>query len=186
MGSFYVNYTICHTDAPVVAKALAGRSAFVTPAQNGCVVAYDAESDNQDQAIVMELGLILSSELECAVLAVLNHDDDLLWYQLFSNGDIEDEYDSSPGILESDSGGEIETPSGGDARKLCATFRSNAAAKVQAILSDTKNYVFALERHAALVRALGLPEFAVGFGYKAIQRRKIPKGLKESDLIRVS
>ena len=186
MGNFYVNYTICHPDAGAVADALQGRSAFVTPAHHGCVVAYEAESDNQDQSIITELGMSLSSELECAVLAVLNHDDDILWYRLFVNGEAEDEYDSAPGLLESEGEGDIEAPSGGDARKLCATFRSNATARVRAILSDTKSYIYALQRHTALVRALGLPEFSVGFGYKAINRGHIPRGLKEGDLLRVS
>ena len=47
-----------------------------------------------------ELGTRLSLEFGCPVLAVLNHDDDILWYQLFENGKLADEYDSTPGYFD--------------------------------------------------------------------------------------
>lgn len=45
MGSFYTNYTLRGPGQPAVLAALAGRSAFVTPARDGRVVVFDQESD---------------------------------------------------------------------------------------------------------------------------------------------
>src|SRR5206468_6298148 len=82
VGNFYVNHTVRGATPEAVAKALAGRTAIVAPADNEFVVVFDSECDSQDQAVITELGEKLSDELKATVLAVLNHDDDLLWYQL--------------------------------------------------------------------------------------------------------
>ncbi len=51
MGSFYTNYTLRRPSQQAVAAALAGRSAIVTPAEDGCVVVFDEQSDEQDRAV---------------------------------------------------------------------------------------------------------------------------------------
>jgi hypothetical protein len=48
MGGFYTNYTLRGPSQQAVAAVLAGRKAIVTPQSNGCVVAYDEASDDQD------------------------------------------------------------------------------------------------------------------------------------------
>jgi hypothetical protein len=77
----------------VVGK-LTSRKAVVTPEHEGCVVVFDEQSDDQDQEVIADLASQLSSELQCPVLAMLNHDDDILWYRLYENGELSDEYDS--------------------------------------------------------------------------------------------
>ena len=116
MGNFYTNYTLRGPSQQAVAAALAGRKATVTPPHSGCVVAFDEASDDQDQERIVELAARLSSELRCPVLAVLNHDDDILWYQLYESGKQTDEYDSSPGYF--DPSAEPSAPAGGDAQRL--------------------------------------------------------------------
>ena len=186
MGNFYTNYTLRGPTQQAVATALAARSAVVTPAQNGCVVAFDEISDNQDQAVSGELASRLSRELNCPVLAVLNHDDDILWYQLHVDGNLLDEYDSSPGYF--DPSAEPSAPVGGDAQQLCAAFGGSDVAGVQRVLSkssiDDDGYVFAFERHADLVRTLGLPQFAVGTAYASFERDEFPEGLSADQIIR--
>ena len=187
MGNFYTNFTLRGPTQQSAAQAMAGRSAFVTPQQADCVVIFDQESDEQDMEVITALGNRLSKDLSCPVLAVLNHDDDILWYQLHTNGQLIDQYDSSPGYFD---GGEEEPsgPEGGDARKLCA-FGSQNVAAVEAILRKTRlqegGYVFAYERHAALVEALGIPAFAVGMGFGYVEGGELPPDLEESDLLRV-
>ena len=68
MGNFYTNYTLKGPSQQAVAAALAGRSAIVTPAQDGCVVVFDEQSDDQDSAVITELASHLSRELRCRVL----------------------------------------------------------------------------------------------------------------------
>ena len=87
MGNFYTNYTLRGPSQQTVVAALAGRSAIVTPAQDGCVVVFDEESDEQNTEVITGLTSRLSCELRCPVLAVLNHDDDIFWYQLYLSGE---------------------------------------------------------------------------------------------------
>jgi hypothetical protein len=85
MGNFYTNHTLRGPSQQAVAVALAGRSAVVAPSQDGCVVVFDEQSDYQDTHAISSLAERLSREFDCPVLAVLNHDDDILWYQLYLN-----------------------------------------------------------------------------------------------------
>ena len=188
MGNFYTNYTLRGPNQEAVAKALAGRNAIVTPAQDGCVVVFDEKSDDHDSAIISELASRLSRDLRCPVLAVINHDDDILLYQLYLSGEIADEYDSSPGYL--DPAAEPSPPAGGDAQKLCAAFDASGIAEVESILRKSSfeegGYTFAVERHTALARALGIPSFGVGAGFCYVSDGELPEGLEEDDLQRVT
>lgn len=187
MGSFYVNFTVRHPDAKAVAAALRGRVAIVTPAQDGNVVVFDEASDDQDQEVIVALGTSLSQELQCAVLAVLNHDDDVLWYRLFEKGKLADHYDSDPGYF--DDSVEDDTPAGGDARRLCAAFGAKPVTKVEAILRksdlDDDGYDSAADRHTGLVEAIGLPGCTVGGSYSTVAEGDLPDGMPTGELIRV-
>jgi uncharacterized protein (DUF433 family) len=183
MGNFYTNYTLRGPSPQAVAAALAGRSAIVTPAQDGCVVVFDEQSDDQDSAVITELASRLSRELRCPVLAVFNHDDDIFWYQLYLSGELADEYDSSPGYF--DASAEPSGPAGGDAQKLCTAFGSSAVAEVERILRDEGSYTFAVERHTDLARALGITLFGVGAGFRCVSDGELPEGLEEADIVRV-
>src|SRR5262245_60172719 len=99
MGNFYVNYTLRGPDQKEVAAALKGRRARVTPRHKDCVVVYDEASDAQDQQQIAKLAGKLSKKFACPCLAVLNHDDSILWYQLWLSGKLADEYDSTPGYF---------------------------------------------------------------------------------------
>ena len=149
MGRFYSNYTLRGPSQPEVASALAGRSAFVTHAHNGCVVVYDEASEAQDFAIIRELGARLSLQLRRPVLAAVVHDDDILFFQLYEGGEVTDDYDSSPGYFDAEA--EPSAPDGGDADRLCAAFGTSNAAEVSAILRKSTyddDGPFATDRHA--------------------------------------
>jgi hypothetical protein len=45
-----------------------------------------------------------------------------------------------------------------------------------------RDYTFAVDRHAALVDALGLPDCTVGFGFDYLHRGETPDGLTDDDL----
>jgi hypothetical protein len=188
MGNFYTNYTLRGPSQQTVAAALAGRSAIVTPAQDGCVVVFDEASDEQDSAVITELASRLSRDLRCPVLAVLNHDDDVFWYQLYLGGELADEYDSSPGYF--DPSAEPSAPAGGSAERLCQTFGADDCAAVEAILRkssyDDGGYVFAFQRHADLVRVLRIPDWAVGTAYASFERDELPEGLSADTISRTT
>jgi hypothetical protein len=187
MGNFYTNYTVRGPSPQAIVAVLTGRSAIVTPAQDGCVVVFDEESDEQDTEVISLLASRLSRELRCPVLAVLNHDDDIFWYQLYLSGELADEYDSSPGYF--DPAAEPAAPAGGDAQKLCSAFGASGIAEVESVLRrssfDEDGYTFAVERHEDLARALGIPSFGVGAGFGYVSEGELPKGLDDETLIRV-
>jgi hypothetical protein len=156
VGSFYVNYTVRSADQAAVVKSLKGRRAYVTPVKDG------------------------------ALVVTVNHDDDMLWYGLFDKGRLTDEYNSWPDYFEHGT----SPPTGGDARKLCAAFgRGGKEKEVETVLREASReedgYVFAMERHADLVQALGLPAFAVGCGFNYVEEGELPEGLSEGDLVKI-
>ena len=171
-----------------VAEALDGRNAVVTPSQNGCVVVFDEQSDDQDQQVIGDLASRLSGECHCAVIAVLNYDDDILWYQLYEDGELTDEYDSSPGYFDPEA--EPSCPVGGDAQRICAAFAASDVQKVTRILRkssyDDDGYLFAFERHRDLFRSLGLPSWSVGATYASFERHDYPNGLDPEKIIKTT
>ena len=56
-GNFYVNYTLRGPDQRAVAAALAGRTSIVSPEQDGCIVVFDEESEEQNQEVIAELAV---------------------------------------------------------------------------------------------------------------------------------
>jgi hypothetical protein len=186
MGSFYVNYTVRSADQLAVVKCLKGRSAYVTSVKDGALVVVDEAAETQEADAVREVAELLSTSLKTAVLAALNHDDDMLWLGLFENGRLTDEYNSAPAYFD----GGTDPPTGGNARTLCAAFgRTGKEKEVESVLREASTeedgYVFAMERHADLVEALGLPAFAVGCGFNYVEEGELPEGLSESDLVKI-
>jgi hypothetical protein len=183
VGNFYTNYTLRGPSQQAVSAALAGRSAIVTPVKDNSVVVFDEESDLQSAEVIAKLGSHLSIALGCPVLAVLNHDDDILFYQLYEGGSQTDEYCSAPGYFS----GADAPPTGGNALKLCAAFGSSATEAVEPILHppDGERATFAFEQHDALVRALGLSDYGVAAGFNYVSQGELPGDLTEADLIRI-
>ena len=181
MGNFYVNYTTRGSDQAALAKALrsAKRKAYVGPTLEGVTVFFDEESDTQDDSIIKKLGQRISKALAAPVIAVLNHDDDILWFCLFETGKLVDEYHSFPGYF---TDGE-DTPAGGDAKKLCAAFGVSKKAKdIEKILRD-QEYAFALDRHKKLAALLNHPWPYVCMGYGNIKEGALAKGVRKADLL---
>ena len=187
MGNFYANYTIKGASPQAVIDAFSARTGFVAPEDNGCIVVYDEQTDMMNaphEAIAAKI----SGTLGCVVLGVGNHDDDVLFYQLFENGEKTDEYNSYPDYFDAgdeDSGG----PSGGLAEILCRAFGSSETARIADILGFTGSgsgddrYLFAVDRHPDLVKALGACEYAVGFGYRYVSGGEYPPTLGAGDFV---
>lgn len=186
MGNFYVNMTAkgANQDDVLATLTKLGRKAFVFPMINGFTTFCDAEADMQESRVIDELARRTSRDLECPILCVLDHDDDVLWYGLYDRGELSDEYDSFPGYFE----GQFNPPKGGNAAALCKLMGPTIAetvVAVEAVLRKPHNeegYVFEVDRHAALVEVLGLPSFSVGVGYRYLERGELPNGLDKESL----
>ncbi|HYJ48238.1 MAG TPA: hypothetical protein VEV81_16615, partial [Pyrinomonadaceae bacterium] len=124
MGNFYTNVTLRGPDQDSIAEHLTRqqRTAYVSPTVDHCTVVYDEECESQDTQVLEQLAAGLSERFGCPALAVLNHDDDILWYKLFEAGRLADEYDSAPAYFDEEA--ESSEPKGGDALKLCRTFKA--------------------------------------------------------------
>lgn len=157
MGSFYTNITLQTTDQQGVAQYLntLRRNAFVLPAIKELVMVCDEESDAQDARAISTLANQLSRQFDAVSIAIINFDDDILWYQLYKNGQLLDEYDSNPDYFEAS---EPRGPVSSDAATLCKVFhKPGSVGKVREVLHGTpgEDYVFENTRHADLAKALG-------------------------------
>ena len=184
MGCFHTNYTLREAGAGGGRGGVGGRSAnYYAGGELECVVVFDKESEEQNFEIIAELAARLSGRFGCPLLAALNHDDGFLWYQLYVNGELMDDYNSSPNYFD---GGEDDdsAPSGGDGAALCSAFGSNNVRNVKRILTKPTSvgddgYLFAGERHADLADALGIPQFGVAGGYELVSEGELPGGLDD-------
>jgi hypothetical protein len=153
-----------------------------SPPQSGYVVAYDEEADSQAIEPILRVGSLLSQEAQASVLAVLNHDDDILCYWLFEQGQLTDSYNSRPDYF-GEGEGEGEADQGGDVRRLCAALQPRAALpQVEEILRG--DHVFAVEQHQQLAELLGLPSWSVGFGYRYAAEGELEEEIGVGQLIR--
>lgn len=158
MGNFYVSFAAFGVESESLAQCLdhLSRTAFVAPSIGEVTVFYDREADGQNDKQIHLVGSGVSRDCNCPVLAVWNHDDDVLYYHLFDSGASVSEYDSFPGYF---SDGD-RTPLVADATALCRAFGradQDTIEEVDAILTEEDDYVFALDRHKELADQLQIP-----------------------------
>jgi hypothetical protein len=193
MGNFYTNVTLYGPSQTEILDDLRNHrlNAYVSPTVGRFTVIYEQKCDTQEQGIMKRMASALSRRFECPLLAVLNHNDNVLSYCLYVNGTRIDHYDSAPGSFL----GLALAPSGGNAQILCETFGVPEKIDLVHKILHPRNhdhYLFAVDRHADLIAALGLPTFSVGLGFNGIeryaalpatgQREEICEGLKRQDL----
>lgn len=176
MGSFYTSHTLRGPSQAEVLGFLKTRSALVSRSENQCFTVLDEACESQDGEVLAELARQLSERFRCPVMALLNHDDDILYFELYEDGEKTDEYNSAPGYF--DENAEDEHPTGGNAKRLCEVFIGADPEKVEAILRGNE-YVFAVERHRDLAEALSLPACSVGIGYIYAAAGDLPPGVPE-------
>jgi hypothetical protein len=181
MGNFYVNQTVRTGDREAVLAVLraAGRRAWVAPAFDGQTVVYDEASDSQDTVSMRNVARLLSRELQVPCLAVLNHDDDVLLYELYESGSLTEDFNSNPTYF-----GHAAPGGTGRGARLCAAWGAPGAAFAVASLLR-RRFPFAVHQHEALVAAVGLSPHGIGTGFTYIEQDELPEGLTAQDLVRV-
>ena len=98
MGNFYVNVTTkgpSQSDVTIYLKDR-GYTAYVTPTLNNVTTIYEAICDTQLFEYISNLLKDISLSLNCISIGMVDHDDDLLVYEIYENGKLHHEYDSSP------------------------------------------------------------------------------------------
>jgi hypothetical protein len=171
VGSFYTSHTLKGPSQPEILEWLKDRPAYVSRTDQSVTMVLDEACETQDGQLLSELAQELSATFKCPVLAVLNHDDDVLYMELYVAGEKTDEYNSSPGFF--DESVDDDAPTGGDAEGLCKAFASGDPEAVEQVLRGS-DYVIATARHQELVKALGLPSYLFGIGYNYASNADFP------------
>lgn len=163
MGNFYTNVTLRTTERQAVIEYMRaqGRPCFVSPILRGFTTIYDRLCEEQDVRDLETLAADLSSQFRCSALAVLNHDDDVLWVGLARDGEWVTTYNSDQ-ILS------------GSAWSLAHEFRVLGLLPLVWFLMRLPIVLFEIWRHGGLASALGVPSFTVGLGYKYLSRGERP------------
>src|SRR5688572_291545 len=175
MKGFYANITLQGPQQADVTAFLneRGRVAFVAPTVKGCTVVFHEDLGTQE-----DLAAGLTAHFLCAALLGMEYGGTVLRYHLYVNGEQGGAYVPSPRDYRDRGGGPMPER---NAEALCGAFGvDHRVASVERILRrPTKpegDYAHAANRHGELARALGLPLFAAGTGYRDIEVGELPAG----------
>ena len=172
MGNFYTNHVLPTADAERVVAVLEsrGRRAYVAVA-GGTTFVYDERSDSQDLDELRRLAELLSRECRLPVLAACNHDDDVLWLALAEQARAVDVYESAPGYFD----GDHAPPRIANVKRLCLAFgAAGAGMEVERLLAEPRStFTLEVDRHRALLRALGVDSDAAFLGYGYVSRGEL-------------
>jgi len=183
MGNFYTSHTLRGPSQDEVIAWLGNRPAYVSKTERSCTTVLDQACESQDRQELADLAHRLSEHFRCPVLAVLNHDDDVLYFELYEDGKKTDEYNSAPSYFDVE-GGDDE-PVGGDASRLATAFGVSDVPAIETVLrTGADEYVFQFERHRDLASALSLPSFSVAVGYTYAEAGDFPPGVAADVYVR--
>lgn len=171
MGNSYTNITLFgpeHNDVLLELKNI-GRRAYISPTVDGKTIVYDKESDELDIDILNSLAADLSGRLDCAVLATLVFDDDVLYLQLFENSAQTVNYISRGGHR-------------AGAWALCRALGCRSNFPLVLFVMQIPFMPFEYWRHSIITKLLGIPVWGVATGYRYIQNGEYPPHLSEEDL----
>ena len=184
LSNSYANLVVEGPQTTDVIAALnaSGRVAYVAAGTGRSTVVM-----HEDYGAQETLAAELSQTFQCPALLTMVFGGTVLLYQLYANGQRVDAYVSTP-----HDGLELDgPPPEGNTAVLCETFnRERSASSVERILHrPTKpgtDYAYAINRHGELLRALGLPLFAAGASFAAIEAGELPHaaGFDPSTLVR--
>lgn len=190
MGTTYANITLKGPKAQDVLQELGnqGRSAFVSPTEDGLTTVYEMDSDEGDAIILTDLAEDLSGYFGCPALAVQVENEELFRYWLYSDGELIDSYKSPAQTLDPDGRGNPKSQ-GGKPELLAQFFNTDASSEeIIDILhcpDQDCGFSLAVDRHLSLVELLGLPMCSVGFGFCDLDSGEYPEDLDEEDLLRI-
>lgn len=175
MGSFYVNICVQNVLQSQIANILENidDQAIIGPEQNGWCGFVSNALDSQDLKLIDTFLEGLSRKFGTHAVSVLNHDEDILAIRLWKSGGLIAEYSSCPGYFR-------RNPS--DADLQAAFINMDAFVALASNTPDSEfrhrmldgddGYVDTLEAHAFFIRALGLPDYTLGFGFRDASREQ--------------
>ena len=190
MGNFYANITTKKVSTDKIIEYLKSNEllAYIAKGPNDYCTIYEEICDEQDTQHISSLLEDISKKFECSAIGFINHDDDILAYELWEKGEKVDEYVSCPGYFEGDES--RMTPEGGNA-KILTTIMGNGSnvEEIERILGttgfDNDDFSFAIDRHRSLAKLVGLPEHSVGYGFRYLSEGEAPENVPLIDISKI-
>jgi hypothetical protein len=187
----YVNFSIRLPDRDRVLQELRrlGRTAFVTPAQGDYVVACD-EAPELGRKPLEDVAAAYAVALSVPIFAAVR-DRGVFCFWLVEGKKVTASYESVEIEEHVDPDDEEEIAAVIADRKWAARHISDVlagasvVASVEAILLRPERFTSPVKQHCALVEALGLPPWSIGFGYRGVTAGYLPAGLATDEVVRV-
>lgn len=166
MGNFYVNMTL--KAERIALKSLLDHisdRSVIGPDKDGWLTFSSVLLEQQDQQNIDDYGIGLSEQFAGPVIAVLNHDDDVLSIDLYEGGARTATYNSCPGYFREDATAADFEPKFTNPEAYDALAPGKG---VGALLSSRP--IFAIEAHVDFNKLVGLPGESAGFGFRNAER----------------
>src|SRR5688572_9942700 len=98
MGNFYTSITLAGPTQQRLVEVLRRLEwhAYVSPTVRGVTTVFEFASESQQLDVIKELAADLSDAFDCPAMAVVNHDDSVLYLWLFESGRQTVAYNSCP------------------------------------------------------------------------------------------
>ena len=151
--------------------------AWVGPDVGGWTAFSDAATDGFDLAKACDTMIALTADLGGAAIAAAVHNGDVLGILAVDRGRHVASYISYPGILDEGPPAEDRKPEiSGAAGMLAALGSTRGEEELRHVLAvgTSEQFVYPLNLHAGFVRAFGLPEYSLSFGYAAAEAGTFP------------
>jgi hypothetical protein len=171
VGNFYTSITLRGASADRVVQVMTdlGRDAYVF-SDDRTVVVYDRESEEQDTEVLAALAERLATETSCVAFAVLDHDDDVLWFQLYDRDELVAEYCNRIGPR--------------PRARAMARALGCASAWLKLWFVLRRPYVTQIYRHIAINDIAGFPEATI-LGYRYIDRGERTDDMAAGKLVKL-
>ena len=180
-GSFYTSIIVVQADPKAVINFIKTQSlkAFIVFSHSDVptdVLVCEKGMEGQDEAYGKALAERLSKSLSGVTVYSLNHDSDILVIAIFSAGTQVFSYDSAPGYFD----GKDDPPFMKGIENVSTVFPSAAISDLDKALKG--EFIFADDRHAEIMKALGLPTYTAGLGYGYLNEPETRKTLENNKL----
>jgi hypothetical protein len=174
MGAHYTQLLVHDSNAERCANLLRElrRTAVVIPAEGEISVICDQQSEDQNIDVIDSLALTVSVRLKCAVVALMNNDDDWLAFRFFDNAEF-------CGDLLT---GHTPFSLRGSIFRL-RRLTNPRASLIALILTFLTPVIFQTQRHARLIPILGLPPRSLGVGFGHISTGRLRSAFDKNGLI---
>lgn len=173
MGNFYCNVTVRAPAFAVVDTLRQLQLPSLVAVEDAFAVVVDRNSEDQGFDALASVALTLSHRLNVPALAAMNHDDDLLLLGLYEHGKLTGEYGWGrfPGVTlprtpRRDFVAQVRKAFGSVAGPPPQQHPHAASSWKGRLLMRMAPLIFAVEQHRLITAEMGLPQAAVGAGYR--------------------